>query len=116
MPKVDAPESLKELEHQPSHYKIKALQDEMRSISTNDVWDLKEIPKGAKIVGCNESTKSKCDSNGNVERYKVQLVAKGIKQSLELYGSTQSFCHRRKEHMRYRQMKPIYEFRQASRQ
>ena len=42
----------------------------MRSISTNDVWDLKEIPKGAKTVDCNESTKSKCDSNGNVERYK----------------------------------------------
>jgi len=49
---------------------LQATQDEMRSMSTNDVWDLKEIPKGAKIVGCNESTKSKCDSNGNVERYK----------------------------------------------
>jgi len=67
------------------------MQDEMRSMSTNDVWDLKEIPKGAKTVDCNESTKSKCDSNGNVERYKVQLVAKSIEQSLELYGLTQSF-------------------------
>jgi hypothetical protein len=32
-------------------------EDEMKSINTNDVWDLKEIPNGAKIVGCNGFTK-----------------------------------------------------------
>ena len=30
-----------------------AKQDEMKSINTNDVWDLEEIPNGAKTVGCN---------------------------------------------------------------
>ena len=28
------------------------MEDEMKSMSSNDVWDLEEIPKGAKTVGC----------------------------------------------------------------
>ena len=31
---------------------LAAIEDEMRSMSTNKVWDLEEIPKGAKTVGC----------------------------------------------------------------
>jgi hypothetical protein len=29
---------------------LEAMEDEMRSMSSNNVWDLEEIPKGAKIV------------------------------------------------------------------
>jgi hypothetical protein len=36
-----------------------AKEDEMKSINTNDVWDLEEIPNGAKIVGCNRSTRQR---------------------------------------------------------
>jgi len=57
-----------------------AMEDEMKSMSTNKVWDLEEIPKGAKTVGCKWVYKIKCDSKGNIERYKVQLVAKGFTQ------------------------------------
>ena len=53
---------------------------EMNSKNTNDVWDLEEIPIGAKIVGCKRVDKTKCDSKGNVERYKAWLVAKGFTQ------------------------------------
>ena len=31
---------------------LEAMEDEMKSMSSNGVWDLEEIPKGAKIVGC----------------------------------------------------------------
>jgi hypothetical protein len=31
---------------------LDAMQDEMRSMSTNSVWDLERISKGAKIVDC----------------------------------------------------------------
>jgi hypothetical protein len=31
---------------------LEAMEDEMRSMSTNKVWKLEEIPKGVKIVGC----------------------------------------------------------------
>ena len=36
---------------------LQALQDEMRSMSTNDVWDIEEITKGAKQQAVNGSTK-----------------------------------------------------------
>ena len=34
-----------------------AKEDEIKSINTNNVWDLEEIPNGAKTVGCNGSAR-----------------------------------------------------------
>jgi hypothetical protein len=59
---------------------LEAMKDKMKSMSTNDVWDLEEIPKGAKTVGCKWVYKTKCDSKGNIERYKARLVVKGFMQ------------------------------------
>jgi hypothetical protein len=56
------------------------MKDEMRSMSANQVWKLEEIPKGAKIVGCNWVYKIKRDSKGNIDRFKARLVAKGFTQ------------------------------------
>jgi hypothetical protein len=50
---------------------LEAMEDEMRSMSINKVWDLEEIPKGAKIVGCKWVYKTKCESKGNIERSKA---------------------------------------------
>ena len=50
---------------------FEAMRDEMRSMSTNGVWDLERIPKGAKTVGCKWVYKTKYDSKGNVERFKA---------------------------------------------
>ena len=47
------------------------MEDEMKSMNTNNVWDLEEIPNGAKTVGCKWVDKTKCDSKENVERYKA---------------------------------------------
>jgi hypothetical protein len=49
--------------------RLEAMQDEMKSMNTNDVWDLEEIPNGAKTVGCKWVYKIKCDSKGNVEKF-----------------------------------------------
>ena len=46
----------------------------------NDVWDLTELPKGSKPIGCKWIFKTKKDSNGNFERYKARLVVKGFTQ------------------------------------
>ena len=59
---------------------LEAMEDEMRSMNTNKVWELEEIPKGAKTVGCKWVYKTKCGSKGNVQRYKARLVAKGFTQ------------------------------------
>jgi hypothetical protein len=47
----------------------------MRSMSTNDVWDLERIPKGAKSADCKWVYKTKYESKGNVERFKARLMA-----------------------------------------
>jgi len=44
----------------------------------NKVWDLEDIPKGAKTVGCKWVYKTKRDSRGYIERYKARLIAKGF--------------------------------------
>jgi hypothetical protein len=59
---------------------LEAMVDEMRSMSTNRVWDLEEIPKGDKTIGCKWVYKTKCDSKGNIERFNARLVAKGFPQ------------------------------------
>jgi hypothetical protein len=56
------------------------MKDEMKSMKLNDVWDLEEIPNGAKTVGYKWVYKTKYDSRGNIEKFKVRLVAKGFTQ------------------------------------
>ena len=46
----------------------------------NQVWDLVELPESSKQVGCKWVFMTKRDSKGNIERYKVKLVAKGFTQ------------------------------------
>ncbi|GJX06043.1 putative RNA-directed DNA polymerase [Tanacetum coccineum] len=64
---------------QSAHWR-EAMEDELNSMSKNNVWELAELPKGAKPVGCKWVYKTKLDPNGNVERYKARLVAKGYTQ------------------------------------
>ena len=56
------------------------MEDELRSMSTNKVCDLVEIPDGVKLVGCKWVYKTKRDSKGKVERFNARLVAKGFTQ------------------------------------
>ena len=53
-----------------------AMKEEMNSMKSNEVWDLVELPNGAKSIGCKWVFKTKKDSLGNIERYKARLVAK----------------------------------------
>jgi hypothetical protein len=75
------PSSFKEaMKSRQSYELFDAMKDEMKFMSTNDVWDLVEIPKGAKIVGCKWVYKTKHDSKGSIERFKARLVAKDFTQ------------------------------------
>jgi hypothetical protein len=49
-------------------------------MSTNKVWDLEEILKEAKTVGCKRVYKTKYDSQGNIDKFKARLVAKEYTQ------------------------------------
>ena len=50
---------------------LEAMEDEMKSMNVNKVWDLEIISKGVKIVGYKWVYKTKLDSQGNIETYKV---------------------------------------------
>lgn len=79
--KVDDPNSFKEaMSSEYSHKWIEAMEEELKSMSTNKVWDLVEIPEGSKKVGCKWVYKTKYDSKGKIERFKARLVAKGFTQ------------------------------------
>ena len=43
---------------------LEAMEDAMKSMKINGVWDLEIIPKGAKTVGCNGSTKQNLTLKG----------------------------------------------------
>ncbi|GJR01908.1 retrovirus-related pol polyprotein from transposon TNT 1-94 [Tanacetum coccineum] len=59
---------------------LKAMNDELKSIQINDVWELTELPNGIKPIGCKWVYKTKLDPKENIKRYKAHLVAKGYTQ------------------------------------
>ena len=67
---------------QSSNYQkwIEAMNEEIKSMKENDIWDLVSLPEGTKPIGCKWIFKTKRDSMGNLERYKARLVAKGFTQ------------------------------------
>jgi hypothetical protein len=52
---------------------LEAIEDEIKSMSTNKLWDLETIPKGAKTVGCKWVYKIKHDP---------KRILKGLKHNL----------------------------------
>ena len=56
------------------------MKDEMTSMSHNKVWSLVDLPDGCTPYGCKWVFKTKRNAKGQVERYKVRLVAKVYSQ------------------------------------
>ena len=57
---------------------------EMKSLHSNDVWELVELPPDRRIVGSKWIFKRKIDADGAVERYKARVVAQGCTQRFGL--------------------------------
>jgi len=56
----------------------KAISEEMRVFKKNYTWEVMGLPKGKTTVGCKWVFTVKYNSDGSLERYKAQLVAKGF--------------------------------------
>ena len=50
---------------------MESMIDELKSMVESKVWDLVELPKGSKTIGCKWVFKTKRDSKGKVERFKA---------------------------------------------
>lgn len=53
----------------------------MQALEKNKTWELIDLPKGKKLMGCKWVFTVKYKSDGSMERYKARLVAKGYTQS-----------------------------------
>jgi hypothetical protein len=58
-----------------------AMQEEYDSLMTNNTWTLVPLPADRKPVSCKWVFKIKQGANGEVERYKARLVARGFTQT-----------------------------------
>lgn len=70
---------------------IDAMKEELKSMQENKVWEIVELPKDAKRVGCKWVFKTKRDSNGNIERYKARLVV-DYKETFSPVSKKDSLC------------------------
>ena len=63
--------------------------DEMTALHSNGTWDLVPLPVGKSTVGCRWVYTIKVGPDGQVDRLKAPLVAKGYTQIYGLdYGDT----------------------------
>ena len=56
------------------------MDDEIDSIERNNTWELCDLPNGHNTIGVKWVFKTKLKRNGEVDKYKACLVAKGYKQ------------------------------------
>ena len=59
---------------------VSAMDKELSALQENNTWELVDLPKGKKAVGCKWVYKIKQHADGSIERYKARLVAKGYTQ------------------------------------
>ena len=58
----------------------KTMNEEMEALQKSTTWELCQLPKGKKKVGCKWVFTVKLDTNGSIDRYKARLVVKGYTQ------------------------------------
>ncbi|GKB58671.1 ribonuclease H-like domain-containing protein [Tanacetum coccineum] len=71
---------------------IEAMNQEMEAFNKNNTWEITDLPKGRKVIGSKWIFKVKYKSDGDVERFKAKLVAKGFGQK-EGIDYEETFSH-----------------------
>ncbi|UYV74741.1 hypothetical protein LAZ67_12000762 [Cordylochernes scorpioides] len=63
-----------------AQFRKEAMNEEMNSLTENDVFEYTTLPPGQKPIDCKWVLKTKLNSKGEITRYKARLVAKGFAQ------------------------------------
>ena len=58
-----------------------AMNEEMKSLQRNAIWEVVDLPAGKKPVGCRWIFSVKYKADGEIERFKARLLAKGYSQT-----------------------------------
>ena len=75
------PRNFKEAKENPNRGKwFEAMEEELRSLSDNETWELVDLPEGKKAIGSKWVYKIKYNQDDTVARYKARLVAQGFDQ------------------------------------
>ena len=62
------------------------MKEEMNSLYKNDTWELTELPKGKKAIGCKwVYAKKKGSLKKDIVRYKARLIVKDYAQRERIY-------------------------------
>lgn len=56
---------------------------EIQAFEKNYNWEIVDLPKGKKLLGCKRIFSIKYNADGTIERYKVKLVVKDIYRHME---------------------------------
>uniref|UniRef100_A0A151UDA6 Retrovirus-related Pol polyprotein from transposon TNT 1-94 n=1 Tax=Cajanus cajan TaxID=3821 RepID=A0A151UDA6_CAJCA len=59
---------------------VKAMEEEIKMIEKNNIWDLVDYPKDKDIIGVKWVYKTKLNLDGTIQKHKARLVAKGYSQ------------------------------------
>lgn len=60
--------------------RLEAINEEMKSLERNNTWELVERPENISVIDCNWVFQIKYDEKGNIQKYKVRLIARGFLQ------------------------------------
>ncbi|KAL5568103.1 hypothetical protein UlMin_024678 [Ulmus minor] len=58
----------------------KAMSEEYDALVRNGTWELVPSNPSQNVVGCKWNFRTKCNSDGSIDRFKARLVAKGFHQ------------------------------------
>lgn len=59
---------------------VRAMEEELKALEENETWEIVQLPKDKRPIGCRWIYKVKINLDGTVDRYKARLVAKGYHQ------------------------------------
>ncbi|GKB94890.1 ribonuclease H-like domain-containing protein, partial [Tanacetum coccineum] len=71
---------------------IEAMNNEIEALNRDNTWTICDLPVGRKAIGSKWLWKIKYKSNGEIERYKARVVAKGFSQR-EGFDYLETFSH-----------------------